>query len=123
VHYSNCPFGNVSRRDKCTNSLPLTSARFILPDYPHTTKFLSAEERSIAIRRVQNAGGVKDEEKAELLDGLKLAAFVSDRWPPVHIIVTTGRAEPPGLPPNALFIPKPYLGSSVVAAMRTFANM
>jgi two-component system, response regulator PdtaR len=51
-------------------------------------------------------------------DGLKLAAFVDDRWPPVHIIVTTGRAKPLSLPPNALFIPKPYLGSNVVAAMR-----
>jgi CheY-like chemotaxis protein len=57
------------------------------------------------------------------MDGLKLAAFVNDRWPPVHIIVTTGRAKPVSLPPNALFIPKPYLGSNVVAAMRTFANM
>lgn len=57
------------------------------------------------------------------MDGLKLAAFVNDRWPPVHIIVATGRGRPPGLPPNALFIPKPYLGSNVVAAMRTFANM
>jgi two-component system, response regulator PdtaR len=57
------------------------------------------------------------------MDGLKLAAFVNDRWPPVHIIVTTGRAKPLSLPPNALFIAKPYLGSNVVAAMRTFANM
>jgi CheY-like chemotaxis protein len=57
------------------------------------------------------------------MDGLKLAAFVNDRWPPVHIIVTTGRAKPVSLPPKALFIPKPYLGSNVVAAMRTFANM
>ena len=40
-----------------------------------------------------------------------------------HIIVTTGRAKPLSLPPNALFIPKPYLGSNVVAAMQTFANM
>jgi two-component system, response regulator PdtaR len=48
---------------------------------------------------------------------------VNDRWPPVHIIVTTGRAKPLSLPPNALFIPKPYLGSNVVAAMRMFANM
>ena len=57
------------------------------------------------------------------MDGLKLAAFVNDRWPPVHIIVTTGRAKPLGLPPNALFIAKPYSGSNVVSAMRTFANM
>ena len=57
------------------------------------------------------------------MDGLKLATFVNDRWPPVHIIVTTGRAKPLSLPANVLFIPKPYLGSNVLAAMRTFANM
>jgi two-component system, response regulator PdtaR len=57
------------------------------------------------------------------MDGLKLAAFINDRWPPVHIIVTTGRAKPLSLPPNALFIPKPYLSRSVVAAVQTFANM
>jgi hypothetical protein len=27
------------------------------------------------------------------------------------------------IPANALFIPKPYLGKNVVAAMRTFENM
>jgi CheY-like chemotaxis protein len=26
------------------------------------------------------------------MDGLKLAACVRDRWPPVHIIITTGKA-------------------------------
>jgi two-component system, response regulator PdtaR len=57
------------------------------------------------------------------MDGLKLAAFVKDRWPPVHIIVTTGRSQPVSLPPDALFISKPYLGSNVLAAIRTFANM
>ncbi|HXO70378.1 MAG TPA: response regulator [Bradyrhizobium sp.] len=29
------------------------------------------------------------------MDGLKLAACVRDRWPPVHIIITTGKARPP----------------------------
>ena len=57
------------------------------------------------------------------MDGLRLASCVRDRWPPVHIIVTTGRAKPQRLPPNALFIAKPYLGRNVVAAMQTFANM
>jgi hypothetical protein len=27
------------------------------------------------------------------------------------------------IPANALFIPKPYVGENVVAAMRTFENM
>jgi CheY-like chemotaxis protein len=57
------------------------------------------------------------------MDGLKLAAAVRDRWPPVHIIITTGKARPMVIPVNAIFIPKPYLGKAVVSAMRTFENM
>jgi DNA-binding LytR/AlgR family response regulator len=57
------------------------------------------------------------------MDGLKLAAAVRDRWPPVNIIITTGKARPMAIPANALFIPKPYIVQNVVAAMRTFENM
>jgi two-component system, response regulator PdtaR len=57
------------------------------------------------------------------MDGLKLAACVRDRWPPIHIIITTGNARPREIPVNALFIPKPYLGQTVVDAVRTFENM
>jgi two-component system, response regulator PdtaR len=57
------------------------------------------------------------------MDGLKLAAAVRDRWPPIHIIITTGKARPLEIPANALFIPKPYLGKNVVMAMKTFENM
>ena len=41
------------------------------------------------------------------MDGLKLAACVRDRWPPIHILITTGNAMPLEIPANALFIPKP----------------
>jgi two-component system, response regulator PdtaR len=57
------------------------------------------------------------------MDGLKLAAAVRERWPPVHIIITTGKARPMIIPANALFVPKPYVTSAVVSAMRTFENM
>jgi CheY-like chemotaxis protein len=57
------------------------------------------------------------------MDGLKLAAAVRDRWPPIHIIITSGKIRPLEIPANALFIPKPYVGENVVAAMRTFENM
>jgi CheY-like chemotaxis protein len=57
------------------------------------------------------------------MDGLKLAAVVRDRWPPVHIIITTGKVRPLEIPANALFIPKPYVGKNVVAALRTFEDM
>jgi two-component system, response regulator PdtaR len=57
------------------------------------------------------------------MDGLKLAAAVRDRWPPVHIIITTGKPRPAEIPANAMFIPKPYLGKTIVSAMRTFETM
>lgn len=57
------------------------------------------------------------------MDGLKLAAAVRDRWPPVHIIITSGKRRPMTIPANALFIPKPYVTRAVVSAMQTFENM
>lgn len=56
------------------------------------------------------------------MDGLKLAAAVRDRWPPVNIIVTTGmRAPGPDeLPAKALFIAKPYRSGDVLEAVRSF---
>ena len=36
------------------------------------------------------------------MNGLLLAACVRDRWPPVHIIITTGKARPMTIPANAL---------------------
>ena len=39
------------------------------------------------------------------MDGLKLAAGVRDRWPPIHIIVTTGMRAPyrDEMPANSAF--------------------
>jgi DNA-binding NtrC family response regulator len=42
------------------------------------------------------------------MDGLKLAAAVRHRWPPIRIIVTSGMRLPSELPDGAVFIPKPY---------------
>ncbi|MQY44473.1 response regulator [Rhizobiales bacterium RZME27] len=55
------------------------------------------------------------------MDGLKLAAFVRDRWPPISIIVTSGRGTPDAaaLPAGVPFLPKPYEIDRVVAIIRT----
>jgi two-component system, response regulator PdtaR len=53
------------------------------------------------------------------MDGLKLAAAVRDRWPPVHIIVTSGMTAP-HLPANSAFIAKPYRSAEVLEAVRSF---
>ena len=56
------------------------------------------------------------------MDGLKLAAAVKDRWPPVHIIVTTGMSVPrrDQMPAKSLFIAKPYRNAEVLEALRSF---
>src|SRR5215211_5657774 len=42
------------------------------------------------------------------LDGLSLAQIVSERWPQIGILLTSGLAVPPELPAGARFISKPY---------------
>jgi len=56
------------------------------------------------------------------MDGLKLAAAVRDRWPPVHIIVTSGMRAPhrDEMPANSAFIAKPYRSAQVLEAVRSF---
>jgi CheY-like chemotaxis protein len=45
------------------------------------------------------------------MDGLRLAAVVRDRWPPVALLITFGKLNPPtaDMPVGAHFIQKPYL--------------
>jgi two-component system, response regulator PdtaR len=44
------------------------------------------------------------------MDGLRLAAAVKDRWPPIKIIITTGKEAPrrEEMPMDSQFLPKPY---------------
>ncbi|MFC7053114.1 response regulator [Hansschlegelia quercus] len=58
------------------------------------------------------------------IDGLKLAALIRDRWPPIEIIVTSGHVKLTDvqLPDRSLFFSKPYRQEQVVAAMRKFAE-
>jgi two-component system, response regulator PdtaR len=54
------------------------------------------------------------------MDGLRLAAAVKDRWPPIKIIVATGKRLPEGdeLPPGSHYMPKPYRSDNILAAVR-----
>lgn len=53
------------------------------------------------------------------VDGLQLAQLVRTRWPPIKIIVTSGKHSyaHADLPVEGRFIPKPYEPSFVVAAI------
>ncbi|KAF2399356.1 major facilitator superfamily transporter [Trichodelitschia bisporula] len=71
----------------CTVGLAV-GALFILPDYPHTTKFLSPDERTIATSRIQSHSGFADRKHGSLLTGLKAALTDYKVWLLALIIVT-----------------------------------
>lgn len=57
------------------------------------------------------------------IDGLKLAAAVRDRWPPIKIVVTSGhrKVAVEELPVEAQFFPKPYNPYKISEALRALA--
>ena len=54
------------------------------------------------------------------MDGLKLAAYVRDRWPPIQIIVTSGHVSvaPEQIPAGGRFFSKPYDRPEIARAIR-----
>lgn len=72
----------------------------------------SNADEAIAILEQRNDIGVifTDIDMPGSMDGLKLAHFVKDRWPPIKIIATSGHATITAndLPEGGRFMPKPY---------------
>jgi CheY-like chemotaxis protein len=56
------------------------------------------------------------------MDGLKLAAAVRGRWPPIEFIVTSGRQSPAAseMPERTFFITKPYTSAQLASALAQF---
>ncbi len=54
------------------------------------------------------------------MNGLKLAFAVRDRWPPVTIIIASGRIKPrpEEMPTDVTFLRKPYSEAVVLEAVR-----
>ncbi|TXC72766.1 response regulator [Sphingomonas ginsenosidivorax] len=54
------------------------------------------------------------------MNGAGLARCVRRRWPPIHLIITSGHcmACDLAMPSDSVFVQKPYVGSSVVAVMQ-----
>jgi DNA-binding NtrC family response regulator len=57
-----------------------------------------------------------------LMNGLKLAAAVKDRWPSINIIIVTGYSAPGSdeIPAGSLFVAKPYNAQKMIAAVHHF---
>jgi CheY-like chemotaxis protein len=58
------------------------------------------------------------------MDGLKLARVVREKWPPVELIVTSGKRNlrDTDLPARGRFIEKPYSARQVTDAIRSFVG-
>ena len=54
------------------------------------------------------------------MDGLKLAAAISGRWPPIKIVATSGLVDvrKTDLPEGGRFLPKPYSSAEIVGTLR-----
>jgi CheY-like chemotaxis protein len=54
------------------------------------------------------------------MDGLRLAHAIRHRWPPVQLVLTSGRLRirKEDLPERGIFLNKPYSGAELVHAVR-----
>jgi two-component system, response regulator PdtaR len=79
-------------------------------------------DEAIAILAVRNDVSLifTDVHMPGSMDGLKLAHFVRDRWPPVKIVATSARVRitASDLPEGGRFLPKPYSAGEITATLR-----
>jgi CheY-like chemotaxis protein len=57
------------------------------------------------------------------MDGLRLARAIRDRWPPIELIITSGkhRLDADQLPERGRFLPKPYDADTLLGTIKTLA--
>ena len=58
------------------------------------------------------------------MDGLRLAAAIRDRWPPVELILTSGhvKVDPADLPERGHFFSKPYDADQLIETLNSFGG-
>lgn len=89
---------------------------------------LEASDADEAVRLLETHAAIRilvtDIEMPGSMNGLRLAAAVRERWPPVVIIVTSGRIQPATaeLPADTVFLGKPYDATAMSAALDTAAR-
>jgi CheY-like chemotaxis protein len=85
---------------------------------------LEARDADEAIRLLESRFDITvmltDIEMHGSMNGLKLAWLVHGRWPPIKIIITSGKVKPAGgdLPDGGRFLPKPYTRNQLDSALQ-----
>ena len=86
-------------------------------------KALQASSADDAIRILEARDDIHlvftDVEMPGTMDGIKLSHYIRDRWPPIKLIVASGRTivEQSSLPEGARFFGKPYDDTDLVQSI------
>jgi DNA-binding NtrC family response regulator len=92
-----------------------------LQDAGYSVISVSSADEAIAVLESRNDVRVlvTDIDMPGSMDGLKLAAAVRNRWPPIQMIIVSGKKSPgtEQMPSGAIFIPKPFDPMGVVGAV------
>ena len=84
---------------------------------------LEAKDADEAIRILESRADIDlvftDVQMPGTMDGVKLAHYIRDRWPPVRLMVASGREiiEESSLPVGSKFFAKPYNDNAITDAM------
>lgn len=84
---------------------------------------LEAQDADEAIRILESRDDIDlvftDVQMPGTMDGIKLAHFIRNRWPPVQLIVASGRdiLEESSLPTGSQYFSKPYNDHAITDAM------
>ena len=85
---------------------------------------IAAGNADEAIHALESRGDISavftDVQMPGPMDGLKLAQVIRDRWPPVALLVTSGKTfvTASDLPSGARFLPKPYFPLQIEMTLR-----
>jgi CheY-like chemotaxis protein len=92
----------------------LEDAGYSVPSASNAVEAIKIMEGCSEIRAV-----LTDINMSGSVDGLALAHAIRNRWPPVHLIVTSGRhiGDRTIFPTGTRFVRKPYGGSELVAVL------
>ncbi|MFB2550836.1 response regulator [Ensifer soli] len=87
-------------------------------------KAVAAADATEAVEILESRNDIRvvftDVDMPRGIDGMRLAAIIRDRWPPIKVIVVSGYLEDPGhrIPAETAFFAKPYREEQIVEKIR-----
>jgi CheY-like chemotaxis protein len=94
----------------------IEEAGFVVLEAPNADAAIRLLEADSTIRMV-----VTDVDMPGSMDGIKLAHYVRNKWPPIKLVVISGKVgvKPGELPEGARFMGKPYQETALIGLLQT----